>query len=108
MSECEGHSGGGVSLGNGHLLGLADLLATVGTEALPFQHRGTGTMETVRDVDVWLALHEGPLDNKKQHISYSVHTRGPITGGSQDKAMASEHKSCIQMIPFLQCWKLLS
>lgn len=72
-SVCEhgGHSGGGVGLGDGDLLGLAGLLSTVGTEALTFKHRGTSTMETVRDADVWLALHEGPLHNEMQNVSVS-------------------------------------
>lgn len=61
-----GHSGGGVRLGDGYLLGLADLFATVGTEALPLQHRGARSMETVRDADVWLALHEGSLKKGTQ------------------------------------------
>lgn len=66
-SVCErrGHGGGGVSLGDRDLLGLAGLLSTVGTEALTFQHRGTSAMETVRDADIWLALHEGPLHEAK-------------------------------------------
>lgn len=68
-----GHGGGGVSLGNGDLLGLAGLLSTVGTEALTFQHRGTSTMETVRDADVWLALHEGPLHNEKSYEQNGPH-----------------------------------
>lgn len=64
---CEGfrNRGGGVSLGDGDLLGLAGLFSTVRTEALAFQHRGAGPVETVRDADVWLALHEGSLKNTK-------------------------------------------
>lgn len=51
-------------------------------------------METVRDADVWLALHEGPLHNEKQKVSISknimllsdfVHTRYHIVS-SQVKA----------------------
>lgn len=62
------HSGGGVGLGDGDLLGLAGLLSAVGTEALTFQHWGTSTMETVRDADVRLALHEGPLHDEKKSL----------------------------------------
>lgn len=47
-------------------------------------------METVRDVDIWLALHEGPLCNEKQlHeqntvvLFHPVYTRNQITGRIQ-------------------------
>lgn len=69
MCQRSGHRGGGVGLGDGDLLGLAGLLSTVGAEALTFQHRGTSTMEAVRDADVRLALHEGPLYNQKHMAS---------------------------------------
>lgn len=68
MCERGGHSGGGVGLGDGDLLGFAGLFSTVGTEALTFQHRGTSAMESVRDADVWLALHEGPLHKEKHSL----------------------------------------
>lgn len=73
MSEHRGYSGSGVSLGNGDLLGLAGLFSTVGTETLTFEHWGTGTMETVRDADVWLALHEGSLHDEKNSLR-QMHT----------------------------------
>lgn len=38
MFKSRGHGGGGVSLGNGDLLGLAGLFSAVRTEALTFQH----------------------------------------------------------------------
>lgn len=66
VSRCGGYSGGGVSLGDGNLLGLAGLLPAVGAEALTFQHGGTGMVKAMRDVHVWLALHEGPLKKKKR------------------------------------------
>lgn len=63
-STCGGHGGGCVGLGDGYLLGLAGLLPTVWTEGLALQYRGTGQVETVGDVDVRLALHEGTLQPK--------------------------------------------
>lgn len=71
LCKHSGHGGGGVGLCDSDLLGLGGLLSTVGTEALTFQHRGTSTMETVRDADVWLALHEGPLHDEKQEVSWA-------------------------------------
>lgn len=71
LCEHSGHGGGGVGLCDSDLLGLSGLLSTVGTEALTFQHWGTSTMETVRDADVWLALHEGPLRDEKQQYSWA-------------------------------------
>lgn len=79
MCERGGNGGGGVSLGDGDLLSLTGLLSTVGTEALTFQHRGTSTMETVRDAEVWLALHEGPLHNEEQKVSVSKTQRSSLT-----------------------------
>lgn len=57
-------SGGGISLSDGDLLRLAGLLATVRTKALPLQHRGTSSMETMGNADIWLTLHEGSLSRK--------------------------------------------
>lgn len=57
-------SGGGISFSDGDLLRLAGLLATVRTKALPFQHRGTRSMETMGNADIWLTLHEGSLSRK--------------------------------------------
>lgn len=61
-----GHSGGGVGLCYSDLLGPADLFPTMRAEALTLQHGGASTMETVRDVDVGLALHEGPLHHQER------------------------------------------
>lgn len=64
IGRCNG--GGGISFSDGDLLGLAGVLSTVRTKALPFQHRGTSSMETMGNADIWLALHEGSLSRKKQ------------------------------------------
>lgn len=64
-------SGGGISLRDGDLLSLAGLLSTVRTKALPFQHRGTSSMEAMGNADIWLALHEGSLSEKKQKERFS-------------------------------------
>lgn len=89
MSEHGGYSGSGVSLGDGDLFGLAGLLSTVGTEALTFQHRGTGTMETVRDADVWLALHEGPLQDERQTSFKNKNKKNSFEAGKT-------HMSCLE------------
>lgn len=68
IGRCDG--GGGVSFSDGDLLRLAGVLSTVRTKALPFQHRGTSSMETMGNADIWLALHEGSLSRKKQKNSF--------------------------------------
>ena len=68
LGDHQGHGGGGVGLGDGDLLGLARLLAAVRAEAVALQHRGARPVEAVRDAEVRLALHEGPLGREQREV----------------------------------------
>lgn len=64
----DGHSRRRICLGNGDLFCLVDFLPTMWTKALSVKYRGTGPMEAVGDVYLWLTLHEGTLHDG--HMKY--------------------------------------